>query len=105
MKFPQLRQFCVLTLSHILGTHSVFSQFLPVSCFDIFSVENNPSIIFTTTTTNVHALQVHVPNSAINRIFKINIAVVLSVLDSKTNTGYVENNKRSFNVLILPNGL
>ena len=104
MKFPQLRQFCVLTLSHILGTHSVFSQFLPVSCFEVFSVENNPSIIFTTTT-NIHALQAHAPNSAINRIFNINFAVVLSVLDSRTNNVYVENNKRSFNILILPNGL
>ncbi|MDB4015125.1 hypothetical protein N9483_02060 [Flavobacteriaceae bacterium] len=95
-----------MTLSHILGTHSVFSQLLPVSYFDIFSVENNQSVIFTTTTTtNFHAPQVHVPNSAINRIFNINFGLVLLVLDNRTNNGYVENNKRSFKLLILPNGL
>lgn len=104
MKFPQLRQFCILTLSHVLGTHSVFSQLLPVSYFEIFSIENNPSVA-STKKTNVNALQVHVANSATNRIFNINFDAVLSVLESGTNTLYSKNKTRSFNLLILSNGL
>lgn len=104
MKFPQLRQFCFLPLSHILGMHVVFLQVL-CSPFlkTLFSLKNIKVTKTTAPKTNQLTHSVRSVNPEVKLIFSgYNI---LSLLPCRKTEESKQSNKGSFNVLILSNGL
>lgn len=104
MKFPQLRQFCFLPLSHILGMHDVFLQVL-CSPFlkTLFSLKNKKVTKTTAPKTNQLTHSIRTANPDAKLIF--NWYNILSLLPCRKTEESKQSNKGSFNVLILPYGL
>ena len=104
MKFPRLRQFCFFNVSHILGIHDVFTQVLCIPFLKtFFSLKNQKGTTTTASNTNLLTHSICVANPYAKLIF--NWHNLLSLLPCRKNEESIQNNKRSFNLLIFPNGL
>ena len=105
MEFPQLRQFCFFNISHILGFDNVFSQVLCTPYLKIFfSVKNQKPTTTTKAKTDLLTHSIRVANPYAKLIF--NWYTILSLQPCRKDEGFIQSNKRSFNLLIiLPNGL
>ena len=104
MKFPQLRQYCFFIVSHILEIRDVFSQVVRTPYFEeFFTVKDQNFTTTSETNSDLLSYSTRAKKSYSNQIF--NWYTVLSVLPYRTNNWCIENNKRSFNLLIFPNGL
>jgi len=104
MKFPQLRQFCFFSVSHILGMYDVFTQVLCIPFLKtFFSLKNQKDTTTTASKTNLLTHSICVANPYAKLIF--NWYNLLSLLPCRKNKGSIRSNKESFNLLILPNEL
>ena len=104
MKLPQFRQYYFFIVSHILETRDVFSQVLRTPYFEEFFTVKDQNLTSTSeTNSDLLSYSTRAKKSCSNQIF--NWYAALSVLPYRTNNWCIENNKRSFNLLIFPNGL